>query len=109
MNLVIAFVKPYKIEEVFAALEQLGIHGATLTEVRVTGPEGPRSRAPRAVELVPMLKLEIAVAGTNVDETVRVLASAARTRHPGDGSILVMPLLEAVRIRTDERATLALT
>ena len=106
MKLVIAIIKPFKLEEVRDALNSIGIHGMTVTEVKGYGRQKGHTEIYRgaeyAVSFLPKLKIEVAVATELVGKVVDAITAAARTGQIGDGKIFVTPLEAAVRIRTGE-------
>jgi nitrogen regulatory protein P-II 2 len=106
MKIVMAVIKPFKLEEVRDALTNLGIHGLTATEVKGFGRQRGHTEVYRGAEYVvsflPKLKLEVGVSDDRVPAVVEAIVKAARTNHIGDGKIFVMPLEEARRIRTGE-------
>ncbi|GLQ54520.1 P-II family nitrogen regulator [Devosia nitrariae] len=106
MKLVIAIIKPSRIENVREALSSLDVHGMTVTEVKGYGRQKGHSEIYRGAEytvnFLPKLKLEIAVADDRVDAVVTAVRDAATTEKIGDGKIFVLDLLAATRIRTGE-------
>ena len=106
MKLVIAVIKPFKLDEVRDALTRIGIHGMTVSEVKGYGRQKGHTEIYRgaeyAVNFLPKLRLEVAVASEQLDQVMDQLAAAARTGQIGDGKIFVMPIEQAVRIRTGE-------
>ena len=106
MKLVIAVIKPFKLDEVRDALTRLGVHGMTVTEVKGYGRQKGRTEIYRgaeyAVNFLPKLRIEVAVANDRLDEVVEQIAAAAKTGEIGDGKIFVTPIEQAVRIRTGE-------
>ncbi len=106
MKIVMAIIKPFKLEEVRDALTALGVHGLTVTEVKGYGRQKGHTEIYRgaeyAVSFLPKLKIEVAVASDLVPRVVEAITAAARTGQIGDGKIFVMPLERAVRIRTGE-------
>jgi nitrogen regulatory protein P-II 2 len=106
MKIVMAIIKPFKLEEVRDALTALGVHGLTVTEVKGYGRQKGHTEIYRgaeyAVSFLPKLKIEVAVASDLVAGVVDAITSAARTGQIGDGKIFVTPLERAVRIRTGE-------
>ncbi|GJD50408.1 Nitrogen regulatory protein P-II 2 [Methylobacterium crusticola] len=106
MKIVMAIIKPFKLEEVRDALTSIGVHGLTVTEVKGYGRQKGHTEIYRgaeyAVSFLPKLKIEVAVAADLVANVVDTIAAAARTGQIGDGKIFVMPLEKAVRIRTGE-------
>ena len=106
MKIVMAVIKPFKLEEVRDALTALGVHGLTVTEVKGYGRQKGHTeiyRGPEyAVSFLPKLKIEVAVAGELVPQVIEAITSSARTGQIGDGKIFVVSLEKAVRIRTGE-------
>jgi nitrogen regulatory protein P-II 2 len=106
MKLVIAVIKPFKLDEVRDALTRIGIHGMTVTEVKGYGRQKGHMEIYRgaeyAVNFLPKIRLEIGVASEQLDQVMEALAGAAKTGQIGDGKIFVMPMEQAVRIRTGE-------
>jgi nitrogen regulatory protein P-II 2 len=112
MKLVIAIIKPFKLEDVRDALTGLGINGMTVAEVKGYGRQKGHTEIYRgaeyAVNFLPKMKIEVAVASDRVDKVVEAITSAAKTGQIGDGKIFVTPIDQAVRIRTGETDTDAL-
>jgi len=106
MKIVMAIIKPFKLEEVRDALTALGVHGLTVTEVRGYGRQRGHTEIYRgaeyAVSFLPKVKVEVAVPSAMVEATVEAIASAARTGQIGDGKIFVTSIEKALRIRTGE-------
>jgi nitrogen regulatory protein P-II 2 len=106
MKLIIAIIKPFKLEEVKEALSEIGVEGMTVTEVKGFGRQKGHTEIYRgteyAVSFLPKLKIEIAVASDQVDKVVDAISSSAKTGQIGDGKIFVFALDHAVRIRTGE-------
>jgi nitrogen regulatory protein P-II 2 len=106
MKLIIAVIKPFKLDEVRDALTALGVHGMTVTEVKGYGRQKGHSEIYRgteyAVSFLPKLKLEMAVSDSEVEAVMGAITTAARTGQIGDGKIFVIDLQNAVRIRTGE-------
>ena len=106
MKLVIAVIKPFKLDEVRDALTRIGVHGMTVSEVKGYGRQKGHMEIYRgaeyAVNFLPKVRIEVAVAGDQIDRTVEALAGAAKTGQIGDGKIFVLPLEQAMRIRTGE-------
>ena len=106
MKIVMAVIKPFKLEEVRDALTGLGVHGLTVTEVKGYGRQKGHTEIYRgaeyAVSFLPKIKIEVAVPTDQVDKVVESITAAARTGQIGDGKIFVIPLDHAVRIRTGE-------
>jgi len=111
MKKVEAIIKPFKLDEVKEALQQVGIQGLTVTEVKGFGRQKGHTELYRGAEYVvdflPKIKLEIVIADDMVDKAVEAIVEAANTGRIGDGKIFVMPLEESVRIRTGERGASA--
>ena len=107
MRKVEAIIKPFKLDEVKEALSAIGIHGMTVTEVKGFGRQKGHTELYRGAEYVvdflPKIKLEITVSEEMAEKVVEVIVAAANTGRIGDGKIFVLPLDEAVRIRTGER------
>lgn len=106
MKLVIAIIKPFKLDEVRDALTRIGVHGMTVAEVKGYGRQKGHTEIYRGAEYVvnflPKLRLEVAIASEQLDQVMDALAAAARTGQIGDGKLFVMPIEQAVRIRTGE-------
>ena len=111
MKLIIAIIKPFKLEEVKDALAAAGIEGMTVTEVKGFGRQKGHTEIYRGseytVDFLPKVKLEVAVADEVVAKAVDTIVKAAKTGKIGDGKVFVLPLEEIVRIRTDERGEAA--
>ena len=112
MKIVMAIIKPFKLDEVRDALTDVGVHGLTVTEVKGYGRQKGHTEIYRgaeyAVSFLPKLKIEVAIASDLVDRVVEAIVSAARTGQIGDGKIFVSSLEQAIRIRTGEKDTDAL-
>src|ERR1700759_1560853 len=112
MKLVIAIIKPFKLEEVRDALTAIGVHGMTVTEVKGYGRQKGHMEIYRgaeyAVNFLPKLRIEVGISQEQVDRVTEAIAAAAKTGQIGDGKIFVMPLDQAVRIRTGETDVAAL-
>src|SRR6202161_675358 len=112
MKMVIAIIKPFKLDDVRAALADVGIQGITVTEVKGFGRQKGHTERSRGAEYVvdflPKVKLEIIVSDELAAQVVETIERAARTGRIGDGKIFVMPMEEVVRIRTGERGVNAL-
>jgi nitrogen regulatory protein PII len=112
MKYVIAIVKPHKLDEVREALASIGIQGVTVTEVKGHGRQGGHTEfyrgAEYAVSFVPKAKIEIAIETDLAPRVVEVIRKAGETGQIGDGKIFVLPLEQAVRIRTGETGSDAL-
>ena len=112
MKLVEAIIKPFKLDEVKAAVDKAGVTGITLTEVKGFGRQKGHSELYRGaeyrVEFLPKLKLDMLVDDAQVDGVVEAIVLAARTGSIGDGKIFVSKVPNAVRIRTGERGPRAI-
>ncbi|HUJ44803.1 MAG TPA: P-II family nitrogen regulator [Opitutaceae bacterium] len=112
MKFIVAIVKPFKLEEVKEALSQLGVQGMTVTEVKGFGRQKGHTEIYRGseytVDFLPKVKIEVVVADALVPKIVENVVKAAKTGKIGDGKVFVLPLEDAVRIRTDERGEAAL-
>jgi nitrogen regulatory protein P-II 2 len=106
MKLVVAIIKPFKLDEVRQALTAIGVSGMTVTEVKGYGRQKGHTEVYRGAEYVvnflPKLRIEIAVASDLADKAVEVITASARTGQIGDGKIFVTPIDHALRIRTGE-------
>lgn len=102
-----AVIRPQRLDEVKASLDDFGVTGMTVTEVRGAGKQKGYTQHYRGAEytvnLIQKLKLEIVVKEADVDRIVEAISSAARTGEIGDGKIFLSPVLDAIRIRTGER------
>ncbi len=107
MKIVVAIIKPFKLDEVRDALTNIGVHGMTVTEVKGYGRQKGHTEIYRgaeyAISFLPKLKIEVAVPPDLVGATIDAIATAARTGQIGDGKIFVSGIDQAVRIRTGER------
>ena len=112
MKLVVAIIKPFKLEEVREALTTLGVQGMTVTEVRGFGRQKGQTEIYRGAEyttnMVPKIKLEVAAADDLAPRIVETIRDSANTGAIGDGKIFVIDLAQAVRIRTGETDDTAL-
>ncbi len=112
MKLIIAIIKPFKLEEVKDALTEIGVEGMTVTEVKGFGRQKGHTEVYRGseytVDFLPKVKLELAVADPVAPQALEAIVKAAKTGKIGDGKIFVLPLEEIVRIRTDERGETAI-
>ncbi|HEX2727972.1 MAG TPA: P-II family nitrogen regulator [Beijerinckiaceae bacterium] len=106
MKIVMAIIKPFKLEEVRDALTTLGVQGLTVTEVKGYGRQKGHTEIYRgaeyAVSFLPKIKIEVAVPTDLAGRVSDAIAAAARTGQIGDGKIFIMPLEKALRIRTGE-------
>jgi nitrogen regulatory protein P-II 2 len=107
MKIVMAIIKPFKLEEVRDALTGIGVHGMTVTEVKGYGRQKGHTEIYRgaeyAVSFLPKIKLEVAVDEPLVEKVIEAISAAARTGQIGDGKIFVTGIDKAIRIRTGER------
>lgn len=107
MKKIEAIIKPFKLDDVKDALQEVGLHGITITEARGFGRQKGHTELYRGAEYVvdflPKIKLEVVVEDKMVDRTVEAIINAARTGKIGDGKIFISPLEDAIRIRTGER------
>ena len=105
-------IKPFKLEEVKEALSEIGVSGMTVTEVKGFGRQKGHSELYRGteytVDFLPKVKLEIVVTDDLVDKAIEAIESVARTGKIGDGKIFVLPVEQAVRIRTGEKGEKAI-
>jgi nitrogen regulatory protein P-II 2 len=112
MKIVMAIIKPFKLDEVRDALTGIGVHGMTVTEVKGYGRQKGHTEIYRgteyAVSFLPKLKIEVAVPAEQADKVIETITSAAKTGQIGDGKIFVFGLDQAVRIRTGETDVAAL-
>ena len=106
MKLIIAIIKPFKLDAVRDALTGLGVQGLTVTEVKGYGRQKGHTEIYRgaeyAVSFLPKLKIEVAVSSGEADKVVETIAETAKTGQIGDGKIFVLDLISALRIRTGE-------
>ena len=107
MKKVDAIVKPFKLDEVKDKLNEIGVQGITVTEVKGFGRQKGHTELYRGAEYVvdflPKVKIEIVIADTQVDEVIDTIMKAAQTGRIGDGKIFVTNLVDVIRIRTGER------
>jgi len=112
MKLVIAIIKPFKLEDVRDALTALGVSGMTVSEVKGYGRQKGHTEIYRgaeyAVSFLPKIKIEVAVDSALVDKVIEAIIAAAKTGQIGDGKIFILGLDSAVRIRTGETDVSAL-
>jgi len=106
MKMIIAIVKPHRLDAVRSALNEVGVHGMTTSEVKGYGRQGGHSEIYRGAEytvsFVPKVKIEVVTSDTLADRAVEVIAQAAKTGKIGDGKIFVLDVSKAVRVRTGE-------
>ncbi|MBN8966163.1 MAG: P-II family nitrogen regulator [Rhizobiales bacterium] len=112
MKMVMAVIKPFKLDDVRDALTAAGVHGLTVTEVKGYGRQKGHTEIYRgteyAVNFLPKIKIEVAVPSDQTDRVVEAVAAAAKTGQIGDGKIFVIDINHAVRIRTGETDAAAL-
>jgi len=106
MKKIEAIIKPFKLEEVKDALSELGIEGMTVTEVKGFGRQKGHTEIYRGseytVDFLPKIKLELVLADTVVESAIKAIVEAAKTGKIGDGKVFVLPVENAIRIRTGE-------
>lgn len=111
MKLIIAIIKPFKLEEVKTALADVGVEGMTVTEVKGFGRQKGHTEIYRGseytVDFLPKVKIEVVVADEITGKVVEAVTKSAKTGKIGDGKIFVLPVEEVVRIRTEERGEAA--
>jgi nitrogen regulatory protein P-II 1 len=107
VKLIIAAIKPFKLEEVREALTSIGVRGMMVTEIKGFGSQSGHTEIYRgaeyAVNFVPKVKLELVVNASMADQVVSTIQSTAQTGKIGDGKVFVTPLEDVIRIRTGER------
>jgi nitrogen regulatory protein PII len=112
MKVVVAIIKPFKLDDVKEALESVGIQGMTVSDVRGFGRQKGHTEVYRGaeyqVDFVPKTRIEVAVGDDQVQEVVKAIVTSARTDSIGDGKVWVMPAEEVIRIRTGEKGSDAL-
>ena len=112
MKLIVAVLKPFKLDEVKEALKALGVHGMTLTEAQGFGRQRGHTEVYRGaeyeVEFVPKIRLEVVVEDGQVDDVANAIVDAAGTGKIGDGKVWILPVDELIRVRTGERGADAL-
>jgi nitrogen regulatory protein P-II 1 len=106
MKKIEAYIKPFKLDDVKAALMELGVRGMSVTEIRGFGRQKGHTELYRGseykVDFLPKTKLEIVVGDAMVEQAIEIIQKVARTGQVGDGKIFVLPVEDAVRIRTGE-------
>ena len=109
MKKIEAIIKPFKLDDVKEALQEIGLQGITVTEARGFGRQKGHTELYRGAEYVvdflPKVKIEVVIEDSMVDKTVDAIINAARTGRIGDGKIFIMPIDEVIRIRTGEKGT----
>ena len=112
MKLIYAIIKPFKLEDVKEALSEIGIEGMTVSEVKGFGRQKGHTEIYRGseytVDFLPKVKIEIVISDDLVTKAVTTISEAAKTGKIGDGKVFVLPVEEAVRIRTSEHGDEAL-
>ena len=112
MKKIEAIIKPFKLEEVKEALAEIGVEGMTVSEVKGFGRQKGHTEIYRGseytVDFLPKIKLEMVLADDKVDTATGAIVKGAKTGKIGDGKVFVLPVEEAVRIRTDEKGEEAL-
>ena len=112
MKLIIAIIKPFKLDEVKDALAAAGVEGMTVTEVKGFGRQKGHTEVYRGseytVDFLPKVKIEIAVADEIAGKAVEAIVKAAKTGKIGDGKVFILPIEDAIRIRTEERGDAAI-
>ncbi|MEO6875708.1 MAG: P-II family nitrogen regulator [Opitutaceae bacterium] len=112
MKLIIAIIKPFKLDEVKTCLAEIGIEGMTVTEVKGFGRQKGHTEVYRGseytVDFLPKVKIEIAVADSIAVKSVDAIVKAAKTGKIGDGKVFVLPIESVVRVRTSESGDAAL-
>jgi nitrogen regulatory protein P-II 1 len=112
MKLITAIIKPFKLDEVREALSGIGVQGITVTEVKGFGRQKGHTELYRGAEYVvdflPKVKIEVVLADDQVDAAVEAIVNAAKTGKIGDGKIFILPVEQAIRIRTGEEGNDAL-
>ena len=112
MKKIEAIIKPFKLDEVKEALQEVGLQGITVTEAKGFGRQKGHTELYRGAEYVvdflPKVKIEVVLTDELVDKAVEAIQAAARTGRIGDGKIFILPCEEAIRIRTGERGESAI-
>ncbi|MBV9673567.1 MAG: P-II family nitrogen regulator [Verrucomicrobia bacterium] len=112
MKKIEAIIKPFKMEDVKEALTEIGVEGMTVSEVKGFGRQKGHTEIYRGseytVDFLPKVKFEIVVPDDHVQRAVQTIVEAAKTGKIGDGKVFVIPIEEAIRIRTDERGEAAI-
>jgi nitrogen regulatory protein P-II 1 len=107
MKKIEAIIQPFKLDEVKEALQAIGVEGMTISEVRGHGRQKGHKEVYRGqeytVDLLPKIKIELVIADARLEEVTRAVVEAARTGKIGDGKIFISEVLEAIRIRNDDR------
>jgi nitrogen regulatory protein PII len=107
MKLVMAVIRPHKLQEVKNALSEIGLAGLTVTEVRGHGRQRGQVEKYRGLEysidLLPKVKIEVVCSDSQSEDVIEIIVRAARTGEVGDGKVFVLPVEESVRVRTGDR------
>jgi len=102
-----AIIKPFKLDDVKAALNEISIQGMTISEVKGYGRQKGHTEIYRGaeymVDFIPKIKIEIVIASSQIDKAIKAIIDAANTGKIGDGKIFVLPVEDAVRVRTGEK------
>jgi nitrogen regulatory protein PII len=111
MKLIVALIKPFRLDDVKSALTALGIEGMTVSDVKGFGRQKGHTEIYRGseytVDFLPKVKLEVAVTDEHLEAAIAAIVGAAKTGKIGDGKIFVLPLADALRIRTEEHGETA--
>ncbi|HTR80709.1 MAG TPA: P-II family nitrogen regulator [Bacteroidota bacterium] len=106
MKKIEAIIRPHKLEEVRTALQESGVHGMTISEVKGVGRQKGHTEVYRGseykIDFLPKVKLEVVVSDKMLDKIVSLIVKASKTGNVGDGKIFVFPVEEAIRVRTEE-------
>ncbi len=112
MKKIEAIIKPFKLDEVKEALQELGVQGMTVIEAKGYGRQKGQTELYRGAEYVvdflPKIKIEVVIADDQLDRALEAISTAARTGRIGDGKIFISEVLDVVRIRTGETGTIAI-
>jgi nitrogen regulatory protein P-II 1 len=112
MKLIIAIIKPFKLEEVKSALAEIHVEGMTVTEVKGFGRQKGHTEIYRGseytVDFLPKVKIEVATTDDVAPKAVDAIVKAAKTGKIGDGKVFILPIEDVIRIRTDERGEAAI-
>ncbi len=112
MKKIEAIIKPFKLDEVKEALQEMGVQGMTVTEAKGYGRQKGHTELYRGAEYVvdflPKIKIELVVSDDQLQDALEAIQAAARTGHIGDGKIFVSEIIEVIRIRTGESGTAAI-
>ncbi len=106
MKKIEAIIRPHKLEEVRSVLQENGVHGLTISEVKGVGRQKGHTEVYRGseykIDFLPKIKLEVVVSDKMLDKIVSLIVTASKTGNVGDGKIFVIPVEEAIRVRTEE-------